>query len=247
MSIDFKSPSSYLWMDSYILANIIELASQDFCERFINHHIDPCARLKDQILMASRSVRSNVAEGLARHQTSLETEMRLTDVARGSLIELNADYLNFLMRHGQLAWEISDPRWQAIRDLRLEAANYGRNLLRDFTAHVLRQKGRFDPWLKVDDPFALANAMLVLGGRLLQVLNSQLKKQMEIFTKNGGFTENLTAARLEARRAAEPEAPACPKCGTRMVKRTAQKGRNIGREFWSCPRYPACNGSRDII
>lgn len=217
MSIDFKSPSSYLWMDSYILANIIELASQDFCERFLTRDLDPCARLKDQILMASRSVRSNIAEGLARHQTSKETEMRLTDVARGSLIELNADYLNFLMRKGQLAWEINDPRWQEIRSLRLEGANYGPNLLRDFTAHVLRQKSRFDPWLKIDDPFAIANAILVLGGRLLQVLNRQLQKQAEIFTRQGGFTENLTVARLEARQAATPDAPECPKCGARMV------------------------------
>lgn len=248
MSLDLRrSPSRYLWMDSYVLANIVELASQDFCERFLNHHLDPCARLKDQILMAARSVRSNIAEGMARHQTSKETEMRLTDVARGSLIELNADYLNYLMRHGQLAWEIDDERWQAIRALRLEPANYGRNLLRDFTAHILRQKSRFDAWLAVNDAFAMANAMLALGGRLLQILNKQIESQMEVFKQEGGFTESLTVARLEARQNEDPEAPACPKCGTKMVKKTAKKGRNHGHQFWSCPRYPDCNGTRDVF
>jgi endonuclease YncB( thermonuclease family) len=34
----------------------------------------------------------------------------------------------------------------------------------------------------------------------------------------------------------------CPKCGAEMRRRVAKRGRNKGREFWGCSRYPACKG-----
>jgi restriction system protein len=43
---------------------------------------------------------------------------------------------------------------------------------------------------------------------------------------------------------AEPAAvPACPKCQSPMVRRTATKGVNAGNDFWGCSRYPACRGT----
>ncbi len=41
-------------------------------------------------------------------------------------------------------------------------------------------------------------------------------------------------------------APDCPYCGSTMRKRTARRGRNAGRDFWGCSRYPNCTGTRDI-
>ena len=37
--------------------------------------------------------------------------------------------------------------------------------------------------------------------------------------------------------------PTCPKCGTAMVRR---RRRTDGTEFWDCPRYPACHGTREL-
>lgn len=34
--------------------------------------------------------------------------------------------------------------------------------------------------------------------------------------------------------------PSCPKCGTKMVHRTAGKGRDAGESFWGCANYPRC-------
>jgi hypothetical protein len=34
--------------------------------------------------------------------------------------------------------------------------------------------------------------------------------------------------------------PTCPKCGVRMVLRTARHGANSGRQFYGCPNYPRC-------
>jgi hypothetical protein len=40
--------------------------------------------------------------------------------------------------------------------------------------------------------------------------------------------------------------PQCPKCGERMIKRVARKGKNSGGEFWGCPRFPKCRGVRQL-
>ena len=42
--------------------------------------------------------------------------------------------------------------------------------------------------------------------------------------------------------ASDAAAPACPKCGSPMVLRTARKGANAGGQFWGCLKYPACKG-----
>ena len=36
--------------------------------------------------------------------------------------------------------------------------------------------------------------------------------------------------------------PDCPKCARPMVRRTARKGANAGREFWGCTEFPRCRG-----
>lgn len=36
----------------------------------------------------------------------------------------------------------------------------------------------------------------------------------------------------------------CPRCGSRMVRRTARKGHRAGNQFWGCSRYPNCKGTR---
>lgn len=39
--------------------------------------------------------------------------------------------------------------------------------------------------------------------------------------------------------------PTCPRCGASMRRRTARRGRQAGRSFWGCSRYPVCTGSRN--
>ncbi len=38
--------------------------------------------------------------------------------------------------------------------------------------------------------------------------------------------------------------PVCPKCGVRMVLRTARQGTQAGKQFYGCPNYPKC---REVI
>lgn len=40
------------------------------------------------------------------------------------------------------------------------------------------------------------------------------------------------------------QSPLCPTCGSQMVLRTAKKGANAGNQFWGCPKFPKCRGTR---
>lgn len=104
---------------------------------------------------------------------------------------------------------------------------------------------RIDPGRRLYDQMVMAaNTLLVLCLRENRMLQSQIQSQLDNFRKTGGFTENMTAERLGARRsqASSGGAPSCPKCGKPMFRRMQKKGQMQGREFWGCSGFPECNG-----
>ena len=248
MGVNIQFSQSFYWLNSWMLANIIQLATQDFCDRFVDYRIDPGRRLYDQMVMAARCGVANIAEGSARHSTSVETEMRLLDVARASFDELQGDLFNFLLRKKAEVWAIGNPDREAIWQMRLDAPIYSNSYLHDAARHILAQKHKFAQWLENDNLEIAANALLVLCLRENKMLQSQIHSQLESFRQTGGFTENMTLERLRARQtqAKRDAAPACPKCGKPMLRRMQKKGEGQGREFWGCSDYPNCNGLRRI-
>lgn len=248
MGVEIKFSQSFFWLNSWILANIIQLGTQSFCDRFIDFRIDPGRRLYDQMVLAARSVVANIAEGTARHSTSIETEMRLLDVARGSIDEVQGDFFNYLLRQKVEVWAIGHPSRESLWQINLDQPHYSNSLLHDAAIHILTQKSKFDPWLECSDPGVVANAMLILCVRINRMLQSQLQGLLEQFKTNGGFTENMTRERMSARQqqAAEQNAPACPDCGKPMLRKMQRKGAFQGREFWGCSDYPNCRGTRPL-
>lgn len=248
MGVKIGSISRYLYLDTWIMANIIHLSTIEFCQRFLNQHNDPCGRLYDQMTQAARSVAANIAEGTSRHQTSRETEMKLLDVARASLSELSYDYMCQLMIRKQTAWSRSNPDRISIHAVKLSSPKYTEDFMHDVTSHVISQKHLFDRWLSSEDAIIVINAMLILCGRLIRMLQRQIEVTLQLFKDEGGFTENLTVERMAAKAqlSAREGAPICPRCGKTMIKRTARKGIFSGRQFWSCMDYPNCNGTRNI-
>ena len=231
----------YYWLDTWVLANIIQLATQNFCLRHLNRTNDPCGRQFDQMTQAARSAPANIAEGNSRHSTSRETEMKLTDVARASLAELANDYVNWLMLHESIPWSKRSPEYNAVNSIQLDKPLYKDDVQHLSSQHILAQKHKFDTWLQSE--------LLVLCNRLIQMLKRQIEHLLEEFKEEGGFTEGLTAERLAHRtqKSLANDAPVCPICGKPMIKRVAKKGINSGREFWSCSEYPKCNGTRNVI
>lgn len=248
MGVDIKFSQSYFWLNSWVLANIIQLGTQSFCDRFVDYRLDPGRRLYDQMVMAARCGVANIAEGTSRYSTSIETEMRLLDVARASIDELQGDFFNYLLRIDADVWAIGNQDRENIWKIELDAPKYSNSLLHDAAIHIKRQKSKYDYWLQNQSVEVVANAMLILCVRVNRMIEAQLRGLLEKFRNQGGFTENMTAERLQARRqnAIIAKAPNCPMCGKPMLRRMQNKGQMQGREFWGCSDYPKCTGTRRI-
>ncbi len=77
------------------------------------------------------------------------------------------------------------------------------------------------------------------GLPLLHISVRQDYKISELQTQLAPFLK-LTSEPVSPLPAVTPETPACPKCGSPMVLRTAQKGASAGKQFWGCSSYPVC-------
>lgn len=247
--INIHSVNGYMTLLTWRLGNVLQLVTQGFCKRFVDYKIDPCGRLRDQMEMSARTVPANIAEGSSRHQTSYETEMRLLDVARASVSELEGDYLNWLMRHGSAMWHTNDPRYIEARNFQFQdAPALSQDFLAEISSHILSEYTRFATLLRTEDSIHSACVIVVLCERVKQLLTAQINKRLGDFKDEGGFTENMTQERLATikEKATTAGAPTCPKCGAPMRKRVIKKGTHQGEEFWGCTEYPQCDGTRRI-
>lgn len=224
-------------------------ATETFCTRNFSYKNDPLGKTAGQMIGAARSARQNIVEGSARSGVSKETELRLYDVAKGSLEELAGDFEAFLVGRGMVPWASGDRAAAGLKALRIDAYNgdLGENARHDYALYTIGMRQRFAPWMEAEDPVLAANSILLVIDRACALLARQISAAGEDFRENGGFTERLSAARLEKRdeQSAASGAPSCPKCGRPMRKIVARKGRNAGNPFWSCSGYPECNGTRN--
>lgn len=233
---------------SFAFVCLIYHATEEFCNRNYSYKNDALGKTVGQMLGAARSARQNIVEGSSRAGTSKETELRLYDVAKGSLEELAGDYEAFLIGRGEAPWALSDPRVSRLKSLVLD--RYTGTLDRhEYGEYILAMRKRFSAHLESEDSIIAANSILIAIDQACKLLHRQMESVAEAFREEGGFTERMSKARLEARDAqvVAAGAPKCPKCGKPMRKIIARKGRNAGNVFWSCSGYPDCNGTRNFI
>jgi restriction system protein len=81
------------------------------------------------------------------------------------------------------------------------------------------------------------NVELIDGGRLFAMIR-------RVRATRPSAAGPASADRIEPTIA--PTVPPCPKCGGTMVKRTAQRGSNAGKQFWGCLAFPKCTGVRPV-
>lgn len=241
--IKFGSVKGYYFLDVWVLANIIQLATSDFCRKFLNKGNDPCGRMYDQMTQAARSITANIAEGVSRHQTSRETEMRLCDVARASASELGGDYFFLLMDSHEPVWRKSDSAYRFVSEMKLDKPVYTDDWQCEAADHILRQKNKFDRALRHESPGIVANALLILCNREMLLIERLLSSQLSKFKAQGGFTENLTRDRITTFKDQSKDSPKCPKCGGAMRLRSIKRGARQGQQFWGCLDYPKCEGT----
>jgi restriction system protein len=245
----FDKHGGFRRLHSFTLATIVQMETLRFCRRFLtfDHRetgtkfYDPKGRQYDQMTQAARSGRQNIIEGSERSSTSKDTEMKLTDVARASLSELRGDYEIFILDRNQLPWSVHSPEAKVVNAISLDAAPFTNDMVHESAKHAIEQRKKYARWLDSDDAVEVANAMLIIIGRALNMLKSQIEAQGKAFTETGGFNERLMSKRLEARenQKATVPGPDCPQCSKPMRQRKSAKG-----DFWGCSGYPECKGTR---
>jgi four helix bundle suffix protein len=251
MSELFDKHGGFRKLHSFTLATLVQLETLRFCRRFLTHDhrearekfYDPKGRQYDQMTQAARSGRQNIIEGSERSSTSKDTEMKLTDVARASLSELRGDYEIFIIDSGELPWLVHSEEARTVNAISIDPAPFHDDVVHESAKHALEQRRKYARWLDSQDPVVVANAMLLIIGRALNMLKSQIAAQGKAFEETGGFNERLTTRRLEAReeqRNSEPSPP-CPQCKQPMRRRRSAKG-----EFWGCAGYPTCKGTKPM-
>lgn len=151
-----------------------------FTQRFLPKYGD---RTVDQMIQAARSGKQNIVEGLADGVTSMEMELKLLNVARASIQELEEDYLDYIMKNGLTKWEQGHPRFDGL-------LKYCRshNNLQDYEKY-------FYKWSEEE----FCNTAITLCRMVDTMMMKYQKKEEQKFITNGGIRERMTAARIAYR------------------------------------------------
>ena len=104
-----------VWKELYFYrkSDAIYQLTVEFCHRYLPAYGD---RTVDQMVQAARSGKQNIVEGSEDGQTSSEMEIKLLNVARGSLQELRADYHDYLNTRHLAIWQPGNPRQQRLKE-----------------------------------------------------------------------------------------------------------------------------------
>lgn len=105
----YNRSGGYRKLHTFNFATIIHHGTVNFCKRYIPWKEDPLGKTLGQMIGASRSGKQNIIEGSERAKTSAETEIKLTDVAKASLSELQGDLEDYLVQKGSIPWSVHTP------------------------------------------------------------------------------------------------------------------------------------------
>lgn len=247
-----RPSGGYRKLRSYQVATVIYDATVSFCDRLVGTR----SRTHDQMVQAARSCGKNIAEGSRAAATTSQTELRLVNIARASLEELLLDYEDFLRQRKLRAWARDDPEALAVRAVGKQLDQSDQTDRTDPAAHYQA----YARWLEHADPAVVANTLICLIHQTNYLIDQQISALERDFVQEGGYSEQLAAARIAERRRqdrtdetdradrteAAAKTPNCPLCGKPMALRMARKGPRAGSQFWGCSGYPECEGTRPL-
>ena len=170
--------AAVVWKDLYFYrkSDALYQITVEFCKRFLPAHGD---RTVDQMVQAARSGKQNIVEGSEDGQTSSEMEIKLLNVARGSLQELRADYEDYLNTHHLPIWAQDSERQQRLRDF----------------CHSHNDYSDYAPLLAKMNDEEMANMALTLCHQTDKMMCAYIEKLEVRFVTEGGIKERMHAAR----------------------------------------------------
>lgn len=179
-----KAPVVWKNLLIYRKSDVIYQLTVEFCHRFLPAYGD---RTVDQMVQAARSGKQNIVEGSEDGQTSSEMEIKLLNVARGSLQELRSDYRDYINTHQLPLWTVSNERLQKLRVF----------------CHSHNDYVDYAPLVSKMNDEEMANLMLTLCHQTDKMMCSYIEKLEERFVKEGGIKERMHAARTGYRQEAD--------------------------------------------
>ncbi|MBP3738427.1 MAG: four helix bundle suffix domain-containing protein [Muribaculaceae bacterium] len=151
---------------------------------FANNYFSKGDRTIDQMIQAARSGKQNIVEASIDGNTSREMEIKLMNVARGSMHELQADYEDFLITHNFCTWSNDDPRTQQMR-------SFAR---RHNDPEIYLEK------IKQRSPETIANVALTLIHQYDYLMVRLIERIKRRFLEEGGIKEEMYRARINHRK-----------------------------------------------
>jgi len=148
---------------------------------FCHNYLRKFDRTIDQMIQAARSGKQNIVEGSAASSTSKETEIKLKNVAKASMLELLKDYEDFLRTRGFRQWEDNSVEVEAMRKL----------------CRKHNDSAFYMEIVKTRPPETIANIAICLikqNDYLMFKLLESLEKQ---FLQEGGFRERMATLRVQ--------------------------------------------------
>ena len=152
----------------------------DITVYFVDHYLPKIGdRTVDQMKQAARSGKQNIAEGNETGTTSMEACIKLVNVAKASLKELQEDYEDYLRNQANHLWEVNSVQCRNARQWCKAHSN---------PADYLRV-------CELRDDITVANIALVLIHQTDFLLRRLLEKLKADFLENGGIKEQMSQAR----------------------------------------------------
>ena len=172
-----------VWKELYFYrkSDAIYQLTVEFCHRFLPPYGD---RTVDQMVQAARSGKQNIVEGSEDGQTSSEMEIKLLNVARGSLQELRLDYQDYLNTHHLPVWVADSERQKRLRDF----------------CHSHNDYSDYAPLVAKMSDEEMANLLLTLCHQTDKMMYSYIENLEHRFVTEGGIKERMYAARTGYRK-----------------------------------------------
>lgn len=147
---------------------------------FIEHYLPKIGdRTVDQMKQAARSGKQNIAEGNEAGTTSMESCIKLVNVAKASLKELQEDYEDYLRNHGNQFWDVNSQQCVNARTWCKEHTN---------PSDYIRV-------CELRDDITVANIALILIHQTDYLLKRLLERFKADFLEHGGIKEQMSQAR----------------------------------------------------
>ncbi len=200
-----------VWKNLYFYrkSDAIYQLTVDFCRRFLPAHGD---RTVDQMVQAARSGKQNIIEGSEDGQTSSEIEIKLLNVARGSLQELRADYHDYINTHHLTLWPKDSERMQRLRKF----------------CHSHNDYSDYAPLVAKMNDEEMANLVITLCHQTDKMMCAYLERLEKNFVEGGGIKERMHTARTGYRQQQEARLKALEVENQRLKVENEALKRSVG-------------------